>query len=108
MYNNKYAMNAQVAKGLGGQSQDAQQSTGKVSAEDAKYVDQAGSCANCSKFQGDGQPCAVVADPVSAGGWCSLYEAGQPNMDQSKDGDAGMSDAAAAPAMPPASGMSAQ
>lgn len=78
--NGQYSMNPQLAQAAATQKQTERQSAGKVSAQDAKYVDVAGSCASCSKFQGDGQPCAVVADPVSSGGWCSLYEAGTPSM----------------------------
>jgi hypothetical protein len=68
-----YQMNAQLAQGAA----DQQQSAGKVSAADAKYVDTAGSCATCSHFVADGQPCQVIVEPVSAGGWCSLFEEGQ-------------------------------
>lgn len=84
-----YSMNPQTARGMASRQQDAQSAAGKVSAEDAKYVDTAGNCASCSKFQGDGKPCAVVADPVASGGWCTLYQAGQPQTDQNQDADAG-------------------
>ena len=68
-----YSMNPQLAQA----SADQQQSSGKVSAADAKYVDTAGSCATCVHFQGDGQPCAKIVEPVASGGWCALYEEGQ-------------------------------
>jgi hypothetical protein len=88
-----YQMNPQRAQAAADRQQSATQSAGKVSAADAKYQDVAGTCATCSHFQGDGQPCAVIVEPVSAGGWCSLYEEGQPQTDQGQNADA----AAAAP-----------
>jgi hypothetical protein len=95
--NGQYRMNPQMAQAAGDQVTSDQQSAGKVSAADAEYIDTAGSCASCSKFQGDGQPCAVVSDPVSSGGWCKLYEAGQPQGNQSPDEDQSAAPGAVAP-----------
>lgn len=86
-------MNPQLAQAKVTQQASDQQSAGKVSAADAKYVDTAGTCATCAHFQGDGQPCAVIVEPVSAGGWCSLFQQGQPQTGQDQAPDA----AAAAP-----------
>ncbi len=80
-----YQLNPQRAQAAASQQQSAQQSAGKVSAADAKYVDVAGSCASCSHFVGDGQPCQVIVEPVSAGGWCSLYEQGEPQGGQDQN-----------------------
>jgi len=79
-----YRLNPQVAQAAADQQTTEQQSSGKISAEDAKYVDTAGNCASCTHFAGDGQPCAVVSDPVLAGGWCELYLPGQA-QDQAPD-----------------------
>lgn len=87
-------MNPQLAQQKGDQVQGG----GKVSAQDAEYIDQAGNCGTCSHFMGDGQPCAVVSDPVSAGGWCKLFEAGQPGGMSSNDAD---DQGPAAPGAPP-------
>lgn len=70
---NTYQMNPQLAQAAADQQGDG----GKVHAEDAKYQDVAGTCASCAHFSGDGQPCQVIVEPVSAGGWCSLYSEGQ-------------------------------
>ena len=72
-----YQMNPQRAQAAALQQGGMNQGGGKVSAEDAKYQDVAGTCASCSHFQGDQQPCDVVIEPVSAGGWCSLYAQGE-------------------------------
>lgn len=90
-------MNPQLAARAGAQAgppavpdpQPQQQGAGKVSAQNAEYIDQAGTCATCSHFLGDGQPCAVVADPVAAGGWCKLFESGQPGMTDNDADDQG-------------------
>lgn len=73
--------------------------TGKVSADDSGYQDQADTCSTCSHFQGDGQPCQVVSDPVSSGGWCKLHEGSeatgqtQPTTESDATGAAGSSPA---------------
>lgn len=71
--NGQYSMNPQLAQTKADQQPDG----GKVHAEDAKYQDVAGTCASCAHFSGDGQPCQVIVEPVSAGGWCSLFSEGQ-------------------------------
>jgi hypothetical protein len=91
-------MNPQLAQAKVTQQASEQQSAGKVSAADAKYQDVAGTCATCTHFQGDGQPCAVIVEPVSAGGWCSLYEAGQNGMQDPGTRNDDVDAAAATPA----------
>lgn len=66
---------------------------GQVSAQEAGYVPQAPQCQTCDYFQGDGQPCVKVSDPVQAGGWCTLYQEGESeptdNLGQGAESDAG-------------------
>jgi len=89
-------MNPQLAQAKVDQSQP-QQPEGKVHAADAKYKDSADNCGSCSHFQGDGQPCDVLVEPVSAQGWCSLYSEGQPNASPQQGNAPGISDSSTQP-----------
>lgn len=70
---NAHDQQGPVAQGDGDPGADG---AGKVSAADAGYEDTADSCSTCDHFQGDGQPCAVVSDPVQSAGWCKLFAGG--------------------------------
>lgn len=48
---------------------------GKISPEDADYVDQAHACGSCERFSPP-NVCRLVAGPVSESGYCALYREG--------------------------------